>query len=182
MIIWNVRSSDGTQSLMTYEITTQTYNEIKDTEGVSVANPRMLVMYEAQYQNGDSVMKGFDLVTGEIIPIEHLPRDLPPQLPEPDATGEVRALPANPSTEEEVDEQEPEPQDAEPPLPDLTIGSTTVSSTTVEVSGDLDLRPKEAPVATTTDTVVEQAAIPDVIIPAFSTSTEVGAASSTQEL
>jgi hypothetical protein len=182
MIIWNVRSSDGTQSLMTYEISTQNFNQISDTDGVSVVNPRMLVMYEAQYQNGDSVMKGFDLMTGEIVPLEHLPRELPANLPEPDSTGETRALPTNTTNEEEQEQQDPEPEGGTQPGPDPTIAATsTVSVTTVEVSPDLDLRLIDAPVATTTDLIVEQAAIPDVVIPAFVATTTIATASSTQD-
>ena len=181
MIIWNVRSNDGTQSLMTYEISTQTFNQIADTEGVAVANPRMLVTYEAQYQNGDSVLKGFDLATGEIVPIEHLPRELPTNLPEPDATGEIRALPTGTTDEEEQEQQEPEPND-DPVSPTASSTSVvTVSTTTVEVSPDLDLRPVGQPLATTTDLVVEQAAIPDVVIPAFEATTTESTASSTQD-
>jgi hypothetical protein len=143
----------------------------------------MLVMYEAQYQNGDSVMKGFDLVTGEIVPLEHLPRELPSDLPQPDATGENRALPSTSSDEEELEQQEPEPDSDQPPVPNSpTVSTTTVSSTTIEVSPDLDLRPIKKPVATTTDLVVQQAAIPDVIIPAFEATSTDSTASSSQDL
>jgi hypothetical protein len=182
LIIWNVRANDGTQSLMTYAISTQNFNQISDTEGVSVVNPRMLVMYEAQYQNGDSVMKGFDLVTGEIVPLEHLPRELPSDLPQPDATGENRALPSTSSDEDELEQQEPEPDSGQPPVPKSpTVSTTTVTTTTIEVSPDLDLRPIKNPIATTTDLVVQQAAIPDVIIPAFEATSTDSTASSTQD-
>ena len=183
MIIWNVRSSDGTQSLMTYEISSQTYNHITDTEGVSVTNPRMLVMYEAQYQNGDTVMKGFDLATGEIIPIEHLPRQLPPVIPDPDATGEIRALPNNPNQEDDQETTVAEPEASGPPPTNVgtTTSATSTSTATTTEAHNLDLRPTEGAVATTTDLVVEQAAIPDVVISPFIATSSTATGTSTQD-
>jgi len=191
LIIWNVRSSDGTQSLMTYDIGSEVFNEIKDTDGVSVANPRMLVMYEAQYQNGDTVMKGFDLVTGEVIPIERIPRELPADIPSPETTGEVRALPTNPQSEEDLssdtDLDTDEPVDdvvqyAEDDLV-LTASSTATTTPVVEVADfDLDLRPDDSTQGTTTNNVViEQAAIPDVVVPEFNQEQVDNQASSTQD-
>jgi hypothetical protein len=181
MIIWNVRSSDGTQSLMTYEISSQTYNHITDTEGVSVTNPRMLVMYEAQYQNGDTIMKGFDLATGEIIPIEHLPRQLPPVIPDPDATGEIRALPNNPNQEDDQETTATEPEVSGPPPTGVgTTISATSTATTIDALS-LDLRSTGGAAATTTDLVVEQAAIPDVVIPPFSATSSAATGTSTQD-
>jgi hypothetical protein len=191
LIIWNVRSSDGTQSLMTYDIGSEIFNEIKDTDGVSVSNPRMLVMYEAQYQNGDTVMKGFDLVTGEVIPIERIPRELPTDIPSPETTGEVRALPTNPQSEEDLTSDTD--LDTDEPVDDvvqydeddlvLTASSTATTTPTVEVTDfDLDLRHDDSVQATTTNSaVVEQAAIPDVVVPEFNQEQVELQASSTQD-
>jgi hypothetical protein len=165
---------------MTYEISSETYNEITDTDGVSVVNPRMLVMYEAKYQNGDTVMKGFDLATGEIVPIERFPRELPTDIPEPDATGEVRALPANPNNEEDQDKQPAEPEPNEPPTPVVAPQTATTTATTT-IEFDLDLRPVDSPIATTTDLVVERAAVPDVVIPSFDATSTNQTGSSTQD-
>jgi hypothetical protein len=194
LIIWNVRSSDGSQSLMTYDIASQAFNEIKDTDGVSVTNPRMLVMYEAQYQNGDTVMKGFDLVTGEIIPIERIPRDLPTDIPSPEATGEVRALPTNPQSEEELASDSnldtDEPTDTATTSmqyreDDLVLNATTTATSTPTVETidfDLDLRQTDSQLATTTDgTVIDQAAIPDVVVPEYDQKDVVEQATSTQQ-
>jgi hypothetical protein len=190
LIIWNVRSSDGSQSLMTYDTGSESFNEIKDTDGVSVTNPRMLVMYEAQYQNGDTVMKGFDPVTGEIIPIERIPRDLPSDIPSPETTGEVRALPTTSQSEEELssdsdlDTDEPVDSPVQYDKDDLVLNasSTATSTPTVEeVDFDLDLRPSDSQLATTTDgLVINQAAIPDVIVPEYTQKDVVEQASSTQ--
>lgn len=191
LIIWNVRASDGTESLMTYDIISKNYKQIADPDGVSVTNPRMLVMYEAQYQNGDTIMKGFDLVTGEIVPIERLPRELPDEIPSPETTGEVRALPTNPQTEQEIVIQED--PDADPDdntsvhdLDDADLNLAAAATTTIDTVAtttlDLDLRPLATVAATTTsDRIVEQATIPDVIIPEFDAATADRTATSTQE-
>lgn len=190
LIIWNVRASDGSQSLMTYDISSKIFNEIKDADGVSVANPRMLVMYEAQYQNGDTIMKGFDLLTGEIIPIDSIPRELPADIPNPETTGEVRALPTNPHSEEELvsdtDLDTDEPDNGEPLYEqgDLVLTATSTATSTAQpavAEFDLDLRPIDDSATTTADAIVDQAAIPDIVIPAFDEIELVEQASSTQD-
>jgi hypothetical protein len=176
LIIWNVRSSDGTQSLKTYDITSGVFNEIADTDGVSVSNPRMLVMYEAQYQNGDTVIKGFDLVTGEIVPIERIPQELPTDIPSAEPTGEVRALPTNPQSEEEQsletdiegDDDKSNVNHNPEDLVLVDVASTTNATTTPQdiTEFDLDLRPADS-LVNTNDILIEQAAIPDVLIATF---------------
>jgi len=150
-----------------------------------VTNPRMLVMYEAQYQNGDTIMKGFDLATGEIIPIERLPRQLPPVIPDPDATGEIRALPNNPNQEDDQETTATEPEVSGPPPTNVgtttSATSTSTSTATTTEAHNLDLRPTEVAAATTTDLVVEQAAIPDVVIPPFSATSSAATGTSTQD-
>jgi hypothetical protein len=194
LVIWNVRSSDGTQSLMTYDIGSDTYNEIHDTDGVSVTNPRMLVMYEAQYQNGDTVMKGFDIITGEVIPINNIPREVPKDIPSPEPTGEVRALPTYNQIEEDIasdtdiDTDDPDQNSSKISKHDLDLSSTntTTSTTTDDVTKeyDLDLSSIEHQTAssTTNDVLIEQAAIPDTIVPSVTEEGKERQASSTQQI
>lgn len=92
LVIWNSQSNDGSQELRTFDIKSRTQTTIADSEGVSVSNPRMVVMYEAMYENGDVVTKGFDLVSGKIVPLQALPKQLPEELPNSEPTEEVRAL------------------------------------------------------------------------------------------
>jgi hypothetical protein len=135
-------------------------------------------------------MKGFDPVTGEIIPIERIPRDLPSDIPSPETTGEVRALPTTSQSEEELssdsdlDTDEPVDSPVQYDKDDLVLNasSTATSTPTVEeVDFDLDLRPSDSQLATTTDgLVINQAAIPDVIVPEYTQKDVVEQASSTQ--
>ena len=140
MVIWNSQSNDGSQELKTYDIQNRNYTTIADGEGVTVVNPRMVVVYEATYKNGDVVTKGYDLVTGEIVPLESLPRQLPAELPDSDSTGETRAL-IQPKPEESSDAEVEENQKIPP----------STGTTTLPVADDtLDLRP-----ATSTDEQLE---------------------------
>jgi len=139
-------------------------------------------------------MKGFDLVTGEIIPIERIPRDLPTDIPSPEATGEVRALPTNPQSEEELASDSnldtDEPTDTATTSmqyreDDLVLNATTTATSTPTVETidfDLDLRQTDSQLATTTDgTVIDQAAIPDVVVPEYDQKDVVEQATSTQQ-
>jgi len=169
LIIWNSQSNDGSQELKTYDIQNRTYTTIADADGVSVSNPRMVVVYEAVYENGDVVTKGYDLISGEIVPLESLPRQLPQELPDSDSTGETRAL----------IQQKPETRDTE--LDENPNNVTPPATSTPEVSdGTLDLRPAAS---TTRPVIVEEvppeiADIPDVIIPEVAPATNT--ATSTQ--
>lgn len=161
LVIWNSRSNDGTQSLKTYDIQNRTYTTIEDGDGVSVSNPRMVVMYEAMYENGDVVMKGFDLVSGKIVPLQSIPRQLPDELPETDSTGETRAL----------IQSKPSPKGS-----DVTNSSSTPptdgnASSTPEVVGvdapsTLDLRATSTPDISEiiTPDIVATSTIPDLVI------------------
>ncbi len=161
LVIWNSRSNDGTQSLMTYDINDRTYTTIADGEGVSVSNPRMVVMYEATYENGDIIMKGFDLVSGEIIPLHSLPRQVPSELPNTDSTGETRAL----------IQSKPSPKQAEVVNNIVSSGSSTpplVPDPLLE-DGTLDLRSTSTPIVSidldiTTETIATTS-IPDLVLP-----------------
>lgn len=167
LVIWNSRSNDGTQSLKTYDIQSRTYTTIADGDGVSVSNPRMVVMYEAMYENGDVVMKGFDLVSGKIVPLQSLPRQLPEKLPDTDSTGETRAM----------IQSKPAPKNSEvinsaPTTPPPSGDSASSSPLTPDLPGTvtLDLRATSTDnVSTSTPTIVTPkeiatSTIPDLVI------------------
>lgn len=179
LVIWNVRSSDGRHSLLTYDIPSGIFNTINDPDGVSVSNPRMVVVYDAVFENGDSVTRGYDLVTGELIPLTQAPAEIPTELPEPEPTGETKALVHVTPSKPEQDESDGDPDvvpNQPPKLPDtststtLDLGSATttdsvVDETVVDLVFDLDLR-----TTTTTETVHQH--IDDLIIEPSSTSTQ----------
>lgn len=170
LVIWNSQSNDGTQALKTYDIQNRTYTTIEDSAGVSVTNPRMVVVYEAVYENGDIVTKGYDLVTGEVVPLSSLPRQVPDNIPESDSTGETRAL----------IQQKPETRELDLDMDDVPEAPTVGTSTPELELPTLDLRPVatstleiEAPIISDVEI-----AIPDLILPPMDTVEDI--ATSTQ--
>ncbi len=173
LVIWNSRFDDGRQQLQTYDIGYRTYTVIKDADGVTVSNPRMVVMYEAMYANGDIITKGFDLISGEIVPLQALPRQLPDELPSSEPTGEVRALLQQKSSESLLEEGETTSPPLDPPI-DPSIATTSTSSSHISSLPELDLRgPTTSPeiileelIMLSTTSVIT---IPDLIIPPLET-------------
>lgn len=180
LVMWNRLNSDNTQTIELYDIVTKELTTISDTEGGALSNPRMVLVYETEFANGDIITKGYDVDTGEITSLASKAADLPEDLPEPDSTGETRALlqGKNP-TKEDTDIAEnilppKEPVGSNPPSPqpndlviasssNATAGSTVVASST---SGSLheltlDLNP---PVIMTEDTGT--LSIPPYVAPA----------------
>jgi hypothetical protein len=153
MIIWNSRTNNGDQTLKTYDIVNRTFTTIADSDGVSVSNPRMVVMYEALYENGDVIMKGFDLVTGEIIPLNSTPRDMPDSIPSNDTTGETRALiQSKPAVRDEGVRESNEPLEIPPvPEPETALPTLDLRTDMSSNTGDLSQNPPES--------------IPDLVIP-----------------
>jgi hypothetical protein len=98
LVMWNRLSTDNTQSIELYDLVTGEYTTITDEEGGALSNPRMVLVYETQFANGDVVTKGYDIKTGEVTPLANDPGELPDELPEPDPMEETRALvqPKNP--------------------------------------------------------------------------------------
>ncbi len=144
LVMWNRLHLDKTQTIELYDIATQEFTTISDTEGGALSNPRMVLVYETEFQNGDIITKGYDVETGEITPITSKAAEIPNELPEPDATGETRALlPVKNPTEEESelpDNVFPDlfPQ-ATSTLPVINPGDLVISTTTTAVIITQDL-------------------------------------------
>ena len=143
LVMWNRLHPDQTQTIELYDIVTKELTTISDTEGGAVSNPRMVLVYETEFENGDIITKGYDVETGEITPITSKAAEIPDELPEPDATGETRALL---SVKNPTEEESELPNDAFPDLfphatstppiinpGDLVVSTTTASETIAPV-------------------------------------------------
>lgn len=138
IIMWQTVDGLGEKQIETLDLLTGAYNTINDSESAALANPRMMMVYEAVYENGDVVTRGVDLKTGQIVGLGAVPAELPEELPESESTGETRALVSpKPTPKEGESEGEGEPV---PVLPPVATSSEALT---------LDLRVDE-PVATTT--------------------------------
>jgi hypothetical protein len=92
LVMWNRLAPGSEKTIEVYDIEAAEYTSITDDEGGVISNPRMVLVYETEFENGDVVTKGYDLKTGEIAALATTPAPLPEDIPEPDATGETRAL------------------------------------------------------------------------------------------
>ena len=179
LVMWNRLSHNNTQTIELYDLTTGEYTSIADDEGGKLSNPRMVLVYDAQFKNGDMVTKGYDVTTGKITALAAIPVKIPDKIPAPDKTGETRALiQLKSTTREDTESGTSTTPKIDPPDPitgtssasttlnlglQLPVASTTISVATTTVSLTLDLS------ASTTLQLTSS----DVVVPAFiATSTQ----------
>ena len=90
-IIWQSFET-GVWQMKVYDIRTKQISTIEDTDGGSVQNPRFVLVYDTKFESGDVETRGYDLVSGEVIALGAAPTSVPKEIPDPDQTGEKRAL------------------------------------------------------------------------------------------
>jgi len=105
-IMWQTQR--GSQwRVSVYDRSTENIEVIEGGARTELANPRLLLVYESTDENGDVHTLGYDFERKETVPLGTQPSELPDDLPDPDQTGETRALIQNkPSSEEEFVEQD----------------------------------------------------------------------------
>lgn len=178
-IIWQAEESDGWKVRIYNTLTGET-ESIDDADGASIENPRLVLVYDAKHENGDIETRGYDLDTGDKVALAAQAPILPEEIPDPDQTGEERALIApvmqlKPKTDDD-DTGEPEPLPLDPSndgvesstdalvIPPFDSGTDTTeadSETTTVPSDILDI-------IIPGDTIEQEAPpIPDIVIPEF---------------
>lgn len=75
-----------------HNLSTGVTNSINNDDGGSIENPRFVLVYDSKLENGDIETKGYDLESGEIVPLSSLPAPVPEQVPDPEQTGEKPAF------------------------------------------------------------------------------------------
>lgn len=156
-IIWQTQEEDGWYMTL-YDRETKIIERIANDTGTAIENPRLVLVYDARYNNGDVQTLGYNFDTKEIVPLAAVPVPLPEHIPEPDQTGEERALlQTKPTTEEDVVVEDAGTSGAgTPPLnPDLESDTETATSTgslTLEVP-PFDAEMVSEPIATTTNEI-----------------------------
>jgi len=165
-VMWQTQFAEGWKVAL-YDEKADKVNYIADSDGSKVANPRFVLVYDSTDKVGDVRTLGYDFGSGSSFTLGSLPAELPDEIPEPDQTGETRALiQAKPSTREgEVDEIQPVPTDSS--------GTTTIKSATSTTANvvpsvdngteDLIIEPIVS-VATSTETVFEEVQAPEEIV------------------
>jgi len=148
-ILWSVIGRSA-QEAKVYSLKSKEILTITGHEGGTIVNPRFVLVYDTQFDNGDVITKGFDPVTGLSAPIAAQAAPEPVDIPPIDPIGEIRALIQNKSTSEEEQEFDE--------LPNLDSDTLTIGSTTDKVitSDTLDLKNPStiAPTRATTSSIV----------------------------
>ena len=162
-IVWQSFESD-TWKMKVYDVRTKSLETIEDANGGSIENPRFVLVYDSKLDSGDVETRGYDLKSGEVIPLTAQPVPVPSEIPDPDQTGEKRALvspPVQPKTKTEASSDDDQAFGDNPPVSedDLVILPMT-SSTTVAV---ID--------TSTLSTTTENQSYSDVVMPATASTT-----------
>ena len=155
-IMWYEGGDGEEQRLAVYDRETKIVSKINDADGVAAKNPRMVILYDKQYDNGDVVTRGFDVRTGEIVPIGAVPSSMPEEIPASDQTGETRAL-----IQQKTTIREDVVSEIDIPTP-VTSGTTTRASTTT-----IAIEPGDVIVdhsSSTESSLTAKESIPDVVI------------------
>jgi hypothetical protein len=99
-VIWTV-IGDGAQYAQVYSLDSGEIMTISNHEGGSIVNPRFVLVYDTQFDNGDVITQGFDPETGFVESLSAQAAPEPIDLPDPEPIGEIRALIQNKSTTKE---------------------------------------------------------------------------------
>jgi len=157
-VLWSVLGSEE-QEAKVYSLASGETLNITGYEGGVIANPRFVLVYDTQFENGDIITQGFDPTTGLSKPIAAKAADDPIEIPDSDSTGETRALIQNKSTQEEEVDADLTKKD---PAPGGNSTSTATSTISAEEDSTLDLSnltptttPVDTELSSSTDAVEE---------------------------
>jgi hypothetical protein len=91
-IVWQAYGNEAWQ-VKVYDRRTGITETIEEKAGGSIENPRFVLVYDAKLDNGDVETRGYDLESGDIVSLSATPgRKKPVDIPNPETTGEERAL------------------------------------------------------------------------------------------
>lgn len=186
-IIWQSFETNA-WVMKVYDTRTKVIETVEAGDGGSVENPRFVLVYDTKYDSGDVETKGYDLESGEVIALSAVPAPVPKEIPDPDQTGEERALVSpvvQPKSKVESDDDtfgdDPEGTDVNedendivvPPfVPDTEVFDTSTSTdvvmgTTTAQDLDNDYPVLDLSIDSTTDSENEIGEIEDLIITPF---------------
>lgn len=180
-VMWQTQFPEGWK-VAVYNLETKTADYV-DVENLSGAleNPRLVLLLDHVDENGNRQMIGYDMETKQPIALGAIPAPLPDELPEPDQTGEERALVQVKPTLKEGEESALDSDDdlgnsSFNPNPDLSTAAGT-TPTTIASTTDIVIPPYVAATNTPvviTETLVDPVVVlpTDVVIPPFSSSTD----------
>ncbi len=90
-VLWSVLGTED-QEARVYSLDTKETITISGHDGGSISNPRFVLVYDTEFENGDTITQSFDPSTGLSEPVASRSAPEPINIPENDPTGEIRAL------------------------------------------------------------------------------------------
>ena len=189
--VWQTQFADGWK-VGVFDTSTKSIDYIDAVDGFGVAeNPRFVLVFDQIDGNGDIKTLGYDFDSKSTIHLGSLPQEMPEELPEPEQTGETRALiqakPSNRDFKERASNNDTNLKSSSTPVTtatttltgaatstDLVIEPLVIESATtteeIDIEGDDEIEsivPTSTPTITPTTTSNNITSIPDVVIPPF---------------
>ena len=181
-VVWQTQFNDGWR-VAVYDETEKTIEYIDNIDRPTVAeNPRFVLVFDQIDHNGDVHTLGYDFENKETIRLGSLPQELQDELPEPDDTGEERALVQfKPTTRESKTTSIDNSNDTDT---EDSKNNLATSSTDIIIPAAATTTPPKAVAGEQTETfeptltassTTQNIDIPSVVIPPLATSTDVEA-------
>lgn len=148
LIVWH-RIMYGEKTIEVYDLSAKSYMTIRDDGGGTISNPRMVLVYDSVMENGDTLTRGYDLVTGEITSFDAEPKPLPEEIPSPDDTGETKAL-LNVKTSNEEDGQLEQDYVPDGVANSVDVSATSTSTLTLDMSASSSVATSSVAASTST--------------------------------
>lgn len=149
-ILWQTQFADGWK-VAVYDTKTNKVEYVADSDGGKVNNPRFVLVFDSENGSGDVRTLGYDPRVKTIFSLGVLPDEMPDELPEPDQTGEIRALLTNKST-----------RDLEEDTDAILGNNNLLGTSTPPVVGEFDLVISSS-TPSTTDFVIETNIVTDIV-------------------
>lgn len=162
-IVWQTQFAQGWE-VAVYDSELEKIEYIASGDGERVENPRFVLVYDSLDDNGDIRTVGYDFDTRSSFALGSMPGETPERLPEPDQTGETRALIQNKSHSRETEIEDVEPVPTSATSTGSTINpdalSTDTGTTSDSHTGDVVI----TPFASTTQAVSDENISEDVLV------------------
>lgn len=167
-IVWRSQVN-GAWYIRIYDRTNGVIETIEGDESL-IENPRFVLVYDSVRENGDTQTLGYDLENKQVVPLSSKSRPVPDRLPEPDTTGEERAL-INNKTQTPKSSGEQEGEDDDEPLTSSDASSSATTTTQTASSTELVIPPIEHPTDEVVSTSTDNSHTPTDFIEEKTTST-----------
>ena len=132
-IVWQTQYAEGWY-ISVYDIKTGHMASLPSEDGAKIENPRFVLVYDTTNEAGDIQTMGYDPDENRSFLLNNIPVELPEELPNPDQTGETRALIQNKASVKGIEIEEAEPS------PTPTASSSDPHASSTDTLPTLDMR------------------------------------------